>query len=129
MKVLDLISRFCPIRIGRISVRQNSLNEMRIETQHPGLMLPLLVRTALACVSASHLAPQISRRPTGRSTLEQNCKNGSSSQQRKRHIGQRNSILTHSACMAQDYPRTSRGPDLQACKEGCNTIPDRRGST
>lgn len=37
----------------------DSWNEIRM-IQHPGLMLPLLVRTALACVSASHLAPQIS---------------------------------------------------------------------
>ena len=51
-------------------------------------------------------------------------KDGSTSQQRQGHIVLRHSILSHAARMAQDYTRPGRRPNLQARKEGCDTVAD-----
>lgn len=59
------------------------------------------------------------------SNLDQFLQNGSASFERKGHISLSAAILPHASCVAQDHPRASRRPDLQARQEGCNSIPDR----
>jgi hypothetical protein len=47
---------------------------------------------------------------------------GSSSQQRKGHIGLGHPLLAQPACVAQDHPRAGRRTDLQACEEGRHSL-------
>jgi hypothetical protein len=47
---------------------------------------------------------------------------GSSSQQRKGHIGLGHPLLAQPACVAQDHARAGRRADLQACEEGRHSL-------
>jgi len=60
--------------------------------------------------------------------LLQTRRHGSSSQQRKGHISLCHPILSNSSCVVEDHSRASRRPNLQACKEGCYSVSDRRRS-
>lgn len=58
------------------------------------------------------------------SSSNTNRDHGSSSLQRKGYFGIRHPIQPQPTSMAQDHPRPSRWPDLQAREKGRYTIPD-----
>lgn len=57
--------------------------------------------------------------------LRTNRQNGSSSQQRKGHIGLGHPLLSQPACVAQDHSRAGRRAHLQAREEGRHPLPVR----